>query len=53
MNVRKNADITGYPSIDRPWLKYYSEEAIHAKVPECSMYQYLVEKNKENSEQTA
>ena len=45
--------LTGYPSIDKPWLKYYSEEAVHAKVPECSMYQYLVEKNKENSEQTA
>ena len=24
-------EITGYPSIDRPWLKYYSEEAIQAE----------------------
>lgn len=22
--------MTGYPSIDRPWLKYYTEEAINA-----------------------
>ena len=24
-------ELTGYPSIDKPWLKYYSEEAINAK----------------------
>ena len=28
---------TGYPSIDKPWLKYYSDEAINAKLPNCSM----------------
>jgi len=26
--------MTGYPSIDKPWLEYYSEEAINAKLPE-------------------
>ena len=30
--------LTGYPSIDKPWLKYYSEEAINAPLPECSLY---------------
>ena len=30
---------TGYPSIDKPWLKYYSDEAINAKLPNCSMYE--------------
>lgn len=25
MNTEK--ELTGYPSIDKPWLKYYSEEA--------------------------
>ena len=34
-------NLTGYPSIDKPWLKYYSEEAINAKLPECSMYDYM------------
>ena len=29
---------TGYPSIDKPWLKYYSDEAINAILPECSIY---------------
>jgi hypothetical protein len=33
--------LTGYPSIDKPWLKYYSEEAINTPLPECTMYEYL------------
>ena len=35
---------TGKPSQDKPWLKYYSEEAIVSDVPKMSMYQ-LLEKN--------
>lgn len=38
---------TGYPSIDKPWLKYYSEEAINAPLPECTIYEYLYENNKD------
>ena len=34
-------NLTGYPSIDKPWLKYYSEEAIHAPLPDGSMYDYM------------
>ena len=37
---------TGYPSIDKPWLKYYSEEAINAPLPECTIYEYMFENNK-------
>ncbi|MBR3186030.1 MAG: acyl--CoA ligase [Oscillospiraceae bacterium] len=40
--------LTGYPSIDKPWLKYYSEEAINAPLPECTMYQYIWENNKDH-----
>ena len=29
-----NTAQTGYPSIDKPWLKYYSQEAINAPLPE-------------------
>ena len=39
---------TGYPSIDKPWLKYYSEEAINEPLPECTMYQYIWENNKDH-----
>ena len=38
---------TGYPSVDKPWLKYYSEEAINAPLPECTIYEYLYENNKD------
>lgn len=40
--------LTGYPSIDRPWLKYYTEEAINAKMPERTMYEYLWQSNKDH-----
>ena len=38
--------LTGYPSIDKPWLKYYSEDATNAPLPECTMYEFLWEENK-------
>ncbi len=44
---------TGYPSIDKPWLKYYTEEAINAKLPECTLYEYLWENNKDYLNNTA
>lgn len=34
---------TGYPSIDKPWLKYYSEEAITADIPKMRMFEYINE----------
>ncbi len=37
-----------YPSIDKPWLKYYSDEAIYAALPDCTMYQYIWNNNKDN-----
>ena len=45
--------LTGYPSIDKPWLKYYSEEAINAPLPECTMYEYIKNKNGDNSDRIA
>ena len=42
-----STELTGYPSIDKPWLKYYSEEAINASLPECSIYEYLYQNNKD------
>ncbi|MCM1185168.1 MAG: acyl--CoA ligase [Lachnoclostridium sp.] len=49
----KTQELTGYPSIDKPWLKYYSEEAIHAILPECTIYEYLWENNKKNLDSIA
>ena len=45
--------LTGYPSIDKPWLQYYSEEAINAKLPEGTIYEYLYQNNKEYLQDTA
>ena len=39
--------LTGYPSTDRPWLKYYSEEAINSSLPEYTIYEYFYENNKD------
>lgn len=36
---------TGYPSIDKPWMKYYSETVINAPLPKCTMYDYLRNNN--------
>ena len=44
---------TGYPSIDKPWLKFYSDEAINAKLPNCSMYEYVYECNKNHLDDMA
>lgn len=44
---------TGYPSVDRPWLKYYSEEAKNAPLPTCSLYEYLYHCNREHPDDIA
>ena len=36
--------LTGYPSIDKPWLKYYSEESINACLPEDGAYSIIYTK---------
>lgn len=38
--------LTGYPSIDKPWLKYYTEEALAMKAPECTVYRNIYNNNK-------
>ena len=49
----KREQLTGYPSIDKPWLKYYSEEVINATIPKCTIYEYLYENNKNHLEDVA
>lgn len=54
MDTKENEkQLTGYPSIDKPWLKYYSEEAINAPLPECTIYEYLWENNKDHLDDVA
>lgn len=45
--------LTGYPSIDKPWLKYYSEEAINTPLPECTVFENIYEHNYQFPNDTA
>ena len=51
--MMKETVLTGYPSIDKPWLKYYSEEAINVPLPEKTLYQYIYDNNKDFLRNTA
>ena len=46
--VDKDKKITGHASIDKPWQKYYSKDAITASIPELTAYQYMVSQNEDN-----
>ena len=39
--VDRDTKITGYASIDKPWQKYYTKEALTASIPELTAYQYM------------
>jgi hypothetical protein len=38
---RKNP--TGYPSIDKPWLKYYDKEFLARPIPAMNIYTCSIE----------
>ena len=40
--------MTGYPSIDKPWLRFYTEEAIKSTFPNSSIYEFILNKNKDH-----
>lgn len=52
-NLDKDRTITGYASIDKPWQKYYTKEALTASIPEMTAYQYMAFKNQNNLKTTA
>ena len=39
--MNKNAMLTGKPSIDRPWMKFYPDVLRGIQVPACTVEQYL------------
>lgn len=45
--------LTGHPSIDKPWLKYYTEDQIKTGIPKMTVYRYLYEQNKDYLGRTA
>lgn len=44
---------TGFPSIDMPWLKYYTEEQIMAPIPHMTAYDFLRFSNMNNLKNVA
>lgn len=34
-------ELTGFPSIDRPWLKFYENNAKQAVIPDCDLYDLI------------
>lgn len=55
MNNANNLEkeLTGYPSIDKPWLKYYTEEAINAHIPDLTIFEYTFDSNQDNLQRVA
>lgn len=45
--------MTGYPSIDKPWLQYFDDEQINEVVPKESAYEFMYDNNKEYSDTVA
>lgn len=45
--------LTGYPSIDKPWLKYYSDSQIMANLPHYKAYDYVFDSNKKHLDTVA
>ena len=41
-------ELTGFPSIDKPWLKYYSEKEISTPLPNCTMFELIYKNNQDN-----
>ena len=40
-----NQQVTGKPSIDKPWMKYYPSQLIQGlTIPEQTVYEYLMER---------
>lgn len=44
---------SGFPSVDKPWLQYFNDEAINGKIPDITLYEYLVQSNKGNENRIA
>ena len=45
--------LTGYPSIDKPWMKYYEEDKKSFILPDCSVYDFMCKNNADNMSATA
>ncbi|MCM1223423.1 MAG: acyl--CoA ligase [Lachnospiraceae bacterium] len=49
----RNQTLTGYPSIDKPWLKYYDGKVIDQKLPKLSIFEYVFQDNHKHTDDIA
>lgn len=52
-NCNERKTLTGYPHIDKPWLKYYDKEFIKEPIPHKNILDYMKECTSKNKEMTA
>jgi len=50
MNMKS---MTGYPSIDKPWLKYYNSSTLEERTTGCTAFDLIYENNRNNLKQVA
>lgn len=53
LDKEESKKITGYASIDKPWLKYYDDDAALREYPKKTFYRYTLDNNKENLNNSA
>lgn len=51
--VEASKVVRGLPSVEKPWLKYFSKEYINAEMPRCTMYEMVYNNNQDNLSGTA
>ncbi len=51
--MENTKNLTGYPSVDKPWLNYYSEEVVSTPLPSRTLYQNILQNNKNHLEDIA
>jgi len=53
LDKKTSGELTGYASIDKPWLKFYKAGADKICIPEKNLYSVLVENNSDNLDNIA
>ncbi|WP_026525420.1 class I adenylate-forming enzyme family protein [Butyrivibrio sp. MB2005] len=44
---------TGYPSVDKPWMKYYNQKALSDENPAISIYEWIYTRNRKYEDYVA
>lgn len=53
MNTTPEKELTGYPSIDKPWMKYYDRTFEENNLPQMTIFELAYSRNKENMSNVA